>query len=94
MRSGAEAQQPTLPHNVTALPGVIVMSPAEVDRLVSTAKLFEGLALHGRAVRDTIPASAPTSAYERLTDIIGQIETLATLIEEPALIAQGLVDAA
>lgn len=94
MRTSAGANEPTLPHNVTVLPGVIVMSPAEVERLLSTAKLFEGLALHGRAVRDTIPASAPTSTYERLTDIIGQIETLATLIEEPALTAQGLVDAA
>ena len=93
MRTSAGAGGPTnLPENVTVLPGVTLMAPADVDRLITAAKLLEGLALHATAVRGAIPLFAPSSAAERLADIIGRIETLATMVEAPALTAQGLVD--
>jgi len=95
MRTSAGAGGPTKSDNLIILPGVVAVATArDVERLIAAAKQIEGVAMHAEAVRRALPAGVPSSANERLADIISTLETLATVVEEPALTAQGIVDVA
>lgn len=91
----AGAGGPKHSDNLIILPGVRGIVPAaDVERLIAAAKQIEGVALHAEAVKRALPLGVPSSVTANLADIIARIETLATLVEEPALTAQGLIDVA
>lgn len=82
--------------NVVCLPGVTLPVPGvgDPDLLIASARQIEGVALHAKAVREALPPGAPTSVAERLAAIVGQLETLASLVEADVLQARGVFDVA